>query len=89
VVREYIQFTEENLCCKILATRMRHSRAHPRWKIRQRRNCWKSYVHDDQLNDEEPEESGDDPPLGLLDAEEIEEVIDTLTEHLAGRSVTK
>jgi hypothetical protein len=40
----------------------------------------------EELNDEEPEESGDDPPPSLLDAEENEEVIDTLTECLAALS---
>jgi hypothetical protein len=39
-------------------------------------------LHDEELHDEEPEESEDDPP-DHLDAEEIEEMIDTLTERLA------
>jgi hypothetical protein len=40
----------------------------------------------EELHDEEPEESGDDPPPALLHAEEIEEVIDTLTERIAALS---
>jgi hypothetical protein len=41
-------------------------------------------LHDEELNDEE--ESGDLPPPALLDAEEIEKVIGTLTERLAALS---
>jgi hypothetical protein len=43
-------------------------------------------LHDEVLHDEEPEESGDSPPPAHLDADEIEEVIDTLTERLAALS---
>jgi hypothetical protein len=41
------------------------------------------HIHDEELHDEEPEENGDDLPPALLDAEEIEEVIDTLPSHFA------
>jgi hypothetical protein len=40
-------------------------------------------LHDEELHDEEPYESGDDPTPALLDAEELEEAIDTLTACLA------
>jgi hypothetical protein len=36
-------------------------------------------LYDEELHDEEPEEREDDPPPAPLNAEEIEEVIDTLT----------
>jgi hypothetical protein len=37
-------------------------------------------LHDEELHDEEPEEREDDPTPAPLDVEEIEEVIDTLTD---------
>jgi hypothetical protein len=40
-------------------------------------------LHDEELHEEEPEEREDDPPPAPLNAEEIEELIDTLTERLA------
>jgi hypothetical protein len=43
-------------------------------------------LHDEELRDVEPEESGDDPAAALVDTEEIEEVIDNLTERRAALS---
>jgi hypothetical protein len=43
-------------------------------------------LHGEELHNEEPYKSEDDPPPAHLDAEDIEEVIDTLTERLAALS---
>jgi hypothetical protein len=40
----------------------------------------------EELNGEEPEESEDYHPPNIIDAEEIEEVIDNLTDFLAALS---
>jgi hypothetical protein len=43
-------------------------------------------VRDEELHKEEPEEREDDPPPAPLNAEEIEEAVDTLTERFAALS---
>jgi hypothetical protein len=53
---------------------------HSRWKIIQRR------IFLEELYDEEPEESGDYHHPDIINDEEIEEVIDTLTDCLAALS---
>jgi hypothetical protein len=66
---------------------MRQASAHPRWKIIHSRNCWKSYMMRNYTKKNQKKKGGGgDPTPAPLNAEEIEEVIDTLTEYLAALS---
>jgi hypothetical protein len=70
---------------KTISTRMRQASAHPRWKSIHRRNCWKSYMMKNYTKKNQKKGRMIHPPAPL-NAEEIEEVIDILTERLAALS---